>query len=139
MPDAMAEAFVEDLARYDDSTLAAAMIEVRRTCKSTPRIAHIVEACRALSGERAGDTSTAEACYGGMRKRDAEAGRMAKEFVKLFRTHPLATAAREEGWGSTLMAYAYESAILQARFICRAANPGFNQNALTGRKEGRDR
>ncbi len=44
-PEAMVEAIVEDLASYSDDTLKAAVLDVRRTCKTTPRIATLVEAC----------------------------------------------------------------------------------------------
>jgi hypothetical protein len=136
LPDPMVEAFIEDLADYDDTTLVAAMREVRRTCKLPPRIAHLVEACRSVGGERAGQSGDAAAAFSAaLRQRDGDAERMAKAFVGQFAFVDLAGEARIGGWERPLLAYAYEAALLQARYLTRACNPGYGQLVLTGGKQ----
>jgi hypothetical protein len=133
LPDQMVEALVEDLAGYDDEILKAAVIEVRRTCKTTPRIAHLVEACQKHGGStRRGEGS--DGYYAALKKRDEDARAMARRFTDQFQLSPLAARARSEGWESPLLGYAYEAAWLQAQYITEARNPGYSHTVLTGHR-----
>lgn len=132
VPEGMVEAYVEDLAGFSDDILRAAFLEVRRSCKTLPRIAHFVEACRNLGGSRGGVTDSAEEYYRSLRGRDFDAMGAAKRFTEQFELTEQARRAKAEGWDSPLMAYAFEAALLQSRYQNRSPNPGFNQAVLTG-------
>lgn len=127
------DAMVEDLCGYNDDALQAAVLEVRRTCKTTPRIAHLVEACKHAQGANSQDSASTQDYIASLRKRDDDARRMAKEFMDMFIFTEIAQRARKEGWESYLFAYAYEAAWLQAQNITRSCNPGFNHNPIVGR------
>lgn len=47
LDDEVASAYIEELGRYDEATLTAAWKQVRRECKTLPKLAHFVEACEA--------------------------------------------------------------------------------------------
>lgn len=140
VPEGMIDGYVEDLAAYSDETLAAAFREVRRTCKTPPRIAHFVEACRSVGGTGASSSDDAAEFLSGLRTREYEARKRAREFTDQYALTQLAQQARTEGWERRLMDYVYEAAWLQAQFIARIPNPGFSQGPFANwRNDDTDR
>jgi hypothetical protein len=126
--------FVDDLARFPEKVLREAMQAVRNECKRKPSLAHITEACKGARQHSGMDTSSAEAFYAALTKRDFEADRLTDNFLKGFESSPLATKAKSENWFEQLMRYAYEMARLQAQHMCNVSNPGFCQSAVTNHR-----
>lgn len=130
VPEGMVDGYVEDLAGFSDETLAAAFREVRRTCKTPPRIAHFVEACRSVGGAGPTNSDGAAEFLSGLRKRESDARRKAREFTDRFALTQLAQQARAEGWERRLMDFVYEAAWLQAQYIAGIPHPGYSQSSL---------
>lgn len=126
--------FVDDLARFPEKVLRDAMQAVRNECKRKPSLAHITEACKGAREHSGMDTSSAEAFFAALTKRDFEADRMTNDFLRCFESSPLATKAKSENWFAHLMRYAYEMARLQAQHMCKVSNPGYNQSVITNNK-----
>lgn len=131
IPDAMAEAFIEDLSRYGDSTLSAAMASVRRTCKSMPRVAHLVDACEQIAPSRSANEDKAQAVFDDHRQRNERARRLTAEFLDGFELSDQMRAAKAEGWDVPLRDYARNAASFQSQIIARESNPGYRMMPLT--------
>lgn len=124
--------YVDDLGRYKKETLQSAMEIVRREQKRRPALATVIEACKqAMQGQSRQSTSSAEEYYASLKKRDSDAVDMAASFQEQFKQSQLYLNACKEKYDVKLLEYVYQSALLQARFITKAANPGYNQNVLT--------
>jgi hypothetical protein len=63
VPEAVKDAFIEDLGHFDEQTLAAAWKQVRRECKDPPKLAHFVEACEANRPRPTQSTPTSRKGY----------------------------------------------------------------------------
>lgn len=119
---------VEDLKDYPDHTLSNAVREVRKTVKSFPKIAHIVEACKGSKAERA-DTSSAEAFYAQLQEKYQKAQQDAQEYTTHYMASGLALRANVDGWAKYLEKYVYCHASLQAHLITKL-NAGYDSDAL---------
>lgn len=130
-PEPMIDAMINDLADFDDACLERAVVEVRRTRKLSPSIAHIVEACVKVGGKRVSSIGQHQNFYSVLKRRDEDAHAMARRFMAGFDSLPIAAEAKAGGWYNQAERYASECALLQARYMTDVANPGFSLIALT--------
>src|SRR5581483_10023817 len=97
----MTEAIVDEIGHYPEETLTEGMKIVRRTCKSYPKIAHIVEACeQAEKGRR-----KPSEC-GPVKSTIPQEYLSEAEIVML---KPFGQMALREGWGGSLWARTKET------------------------------
>ena len=130
-PAEMADMLIEDLAEFDNGTLESAVVAVRRTRISQPRIAHIVQACvEARNSQPSAPKNEAEQFVAALGKRTEDARRRAAELTAGFYVEELMQQAIAEGWERELRRYVYGAAWLQSQYGFEVPNPGFDSMAL---------
>lgn len=110
---------IEDLGEFTEESLERGWKQVRRTRKSRPTIAHIIEACEAANENK----FQAKIAQGPMPwdECDEKITAMVSDYLGQFQATTTWKTACAEGWGGRLLAYVKAVASYQANKIC--ANP----------------
>jgi len=115
---------IEDLGSYSEEILASGWKEVRRTRKSKPTIAHIIEACEKAAEKRIkGKTEGISLPW---IEADQKAETLLNAYLKTILNHATFKAAESGGYDVELYNYIKAVAGYQAQKIAGVSNPEIN-------------